>query len=462
MVFFHSAFPFAVLLLTSVSNAQQQSRLSFFGSDPRTRCREFGRGPHMEGLWQNGFPDDTGFDSPQSLCEGTVIMADDNSICTIGRVTYDQIAAVTEPRGRFIRAPAATDITVPGHIIAGSGNVVLGSEAKLLYDFVANYTIGGVTYAADKATMTDNLLVASRGLVDGVCFTADFSQPESFYSISHDFWFPSSSRVDFARAATANILYFGYASAVAEYHVIGDEPFLTGHTQLALITFVAGIVPAFAFNALPFLGLTGVFRLFTRGTMSTARFPQPLDAPAVTVEDVQINTEWTAMIAAAENGLFLDGEQRVPLFLGVFIKRIEPSTNGCWDVAQAAIDIQAPQGWGGRMDEYVNDVVLPGTWLCLCGMLLFFCCCCRLTFLFRTHAHAYTHTQPCKPKAGRSICIWANASTRVRPSFKPPWPVTIPSVAPNSTCRPSTAIIPPVNATDSSNRSRTRRTCMCR
>lgn len=331
------------------------------GSNGRRRCRKGGEGPHMEGLFQANFPD-SGLNKPVPLCEGSVTMGSDFSICTTGRVSYDQIAAVAAENGRYIFAPAAGDITVPGHIISGSSNAVLGSEAALIQGFIANYTIGGVTTTAD-ATMTDNLFAASRGTLSGVCFLPSFSQEESFYTIKHDFWSPKSSKIDFTRAVNANILYFGYFSAVAEYHTRGDAPVITGHVQLALISFVASIVPSFAFNLVPFLGFTGIFRLFTTGTMSTAKFPQPLDAPPVIVEDTMINTEWTTLIAAAEAGLFTDGAAKVPLYFGVFIKRVQPTANACWDVETASIDFQAPKGAGEKLDAYINDHVLPGKFI---------------------------------------------------------------------------------------------------
>lgn len=374
------------------------------GSNGRTRCRKKGLIPHQQGLWQEGFPNS---EEPVALCEGTVTMEDDDSICTEGRVTYDQIAEVAAENDRYIRAPAATDISVPGHLISGSSNLVLGSEAFLLYDFISSYTIGGVTFAAD-ATMTDNLLAASRGTVDAVCFTPDFVQRESYYKIKHDFWLPRSASIDFSRAEDANILYFGFFSAVAEYHTEVDAPVVSGHAQLFLISFVASIVPAFVFNVIPFLGFTGIFRLFTTGTMSTAKFPQPLDAPPVLVEDVQINTEWTTLIKAAEDGLFTDGDDKVPLYFGVLIKRIQPSpTNACWNVETAAIDIQAPQGWGDKLDDFVKNQVLPGKKISTFEPKVLgpcFTTSCGLTF-------SILFMQPFKNMV-LLICTWENAWTK--------------------------------------------------
>lgn len=83
--------------------------------------------------------------------------------------------------------------------------------------------------------MTNNLLAASKGTVDAVCFTPAFSNAETYYKISHDVWYPKASSIDFGKAVNANIFYFGLFGAIAEYHTaVADKPIFNGHIQMAL------------------------------------------------------------------------------------------------------------------------------------------------------------------------------------------------------------------------------------
>jgi len=94
-------------------------------------------------------------------------------------------------RGRPTRRPATDSISITGHLLLGSGNVnvLLGTEANFLHDFVTKYTVNGVQYDnTGDGTMVDNLFAASRGTLDGVCFdNATFAPEEiSYYSLSHE------------------------------------------------------------------------------------------------------------------------------------------------------------------------------------------------------------------------------------------------------------------------------------
>lgn len=101
------------------------------GTNGRTRCRNKGKVPSLQALWQQDFPL-SNKDNPVALCEGTVGVGSDNSICTVGRVAYSKIAKLAAEKDGFLFAPTAGYISVPGHLISGSSNVVLGSEAFLL------------------------------------------------------------------------------------------------------------------------------------------------------------------------------------------------------------------------------------------------------------------------------------------------------------------------------------------
>ena len=318
----------------------------------QTYCRngKVGGIPHHQSMWHDDFPSDT---SPYALCEGNINVDVDGTICIEGRVNYEQLE---EAVGKPVRAPAAKSISVSGHLIGGSGNVVLGTEAKFLYDFVTRYTINGVTYEADD-TIADKMLAASRGTIDSVCFDASFAQDVARYKISHDFWFPKN--LDVAAATEANLLYFSAWSAVAEYYEPSNRSPFFGHITNSLITFASGLAPTFVFRYLPLLGFTGFFRLFVIGTMDTEKFPQPITAPNVDVENYQVDTKWSTLMAAIDDGLFT--EDKVPLYFGVLIKKIEPGPKGigCWNTTSASIDIQAPSGRGDKLDEYLTETVLP-------------------------------------------------------------------------------------------------------
>jgi hypothetical protein len=305
--------------------------------------------PHQKELFQDDFPNDL---EVEALCDGTIEVKATGEICMTGRVSYRQLA---EAIGTPIRAPASDSISVTGHFITGSGNVVLGTEANFLYDFVTSYTVNGITYAAG-ANLADNVFAASRGLINGLCLDSSFTRPEEFYATTHDFWLPKNA--DEQKLMDANIIYVSRFSIVAEYHKPSNFGPYLGTITNTVITFFAGIVPSFIFKVLPLLAATGIFRLFVIGSASTAQIPQPLQAPDVTVENVQIDTEWFALLNAMADGLFT--VDKVPLYMGVVIKKIEPLTiASCWSTTVASIDIQAPMGRGGSLDQFIQDTVLP-------------------------------------------------------------------------------------------------------
>jgi hypothetical protein len=305
--------------------------------------------PHQQSLFQDDFPNDL---EVEALCDGTIDVKATGEICITGRVSYRQLA---EAIGTPIRAPASDTISVTGHLITGSGNVVLGTEANFLYDFVTSYTVNGTTFAAG-ASLADNVFAASRGLINGLCLDRSFTRPEEFYATTHDFWLPKNA--DEQKLMDANIIFASRFSIVAEYHKPSNFGPYLGTITNTVATFFSGIVPSFVFKVLPLLAATGIFRLLVIGTASTAQIPQPLQAPDVTVENVQIDTEWLSLVNAMSDGLFT--VDKVPLYMGVVIKKIEPLTiASCWSTTVASIDIQAPMGKGDQLDQYVKDTVLP-------------------------------------------------------------------------------------------------------
>jgi len=318
----------------------------------KTTCRQ-GRdkAPHQQSIWQADFPVDS---HPEALCEGSITVTKNGDICIDGRVSYRQISEFLE---KPIFSPAADTISVNGHLITGSANVYLGTKVKFLVDFVKEYTIDGTTHKAWK-DIINNTLAASKGLISGLCLDKSIAEAsEDFYSIKHKFWFPGSA--DEQEMRTANIIYVSAYSVVAEYWEYSNYSPYFGTITNTIAEFGASIVPSVVFKWIPLLGTTGLFRYTVTGSVATTQFPQGITAPPVTVENVQIDTEWETLLLAMEDGLFT--EHTVPLYMGVLVKRVEPAenTNGCWKNTTAAIDIQAPTFRGDDLDKYIKDTVLP-------------------------------------------------------------------------------------------------------
>jgi hypothetical protein len=255
------------------------------------------RVPHQNSLFKRDFPND---ENVEALCEGTVTVQSSGEICMSGRVSYAQLA---ESVGKPIRAPAALSISVTGHLVAGTPNVVLGSEATYLYDYVTSYTCGETLYNADSL-MTDRLLSGDCGIITNVCLKASFAQDESFYDFSHDWWSPQKAQEE--KYTNANIIYVSSFAIITEYHVPSAKPTLLGTLTQSLIGFATNLVPGFIFNYAPALGATGVFRYLVWGSVSTAKVPQPLSAPDVMTENYQIDTAWTTLMSAMRDGLFTE------------------------------------------------------------------------------------------------------------------------------------------------------------
>ena len=183
---------------------------------------------HMFSLWESDFPDLlnsngtslTDNDPPPALCEGTVTVDNDSGdICVTGRVTYDHLQ--TALHTAMVFQPAAQTVSVNGHLIAGSGNVVLGPKVHYLYDFITSYTINGNTKKAGS-DIVDDMLVASRGTIDGFCMDKRMATfYESWYEISHDVF--ELNQVDDIVDSMTNrddigLVFFGRFNNVIEYH----------------------------------------------------------------------------------------------------------------------------------------------------------------------------------------------------------------------------------------------------
>jgi hypothetical protein len=330
------------------------------GSDvaAQTRCRGILKKGHGSSLWYDNFPIGR-TDQPAPLCDGTVDVQQDGSICVTGRVTYEQLS---EAVGKPIRAPASTSITITGHMVSGSANVGLGTEWGFLYDYITSYTVEGKEYVAasnNETSIVDDLLAASRGIIEKVCLSADFARDPAWYRVSHRSW--RVGNLDAVEVEKANIVYFSRYTAVAEYFSGAEPPsVLSANALMRFLTSLGGFVPGAALRILPLTGATGIFRAAINGPVSTDRHPQPLTSPDTAVEDIQIDTEWDTFVAALEEGLFTTN--KLPLYFGAFVRKLTPlgsDPNGCWKVPVAAIDVQAPLGRAAELDEFVASTVYP-------------------------------------------------------------------------------------------------------
>jgi len=353
---------FAVLLFSSLSP------LPAFEVDGKKYCKE--GNTHLSILWQDGLPDHT-TEADKPLCEGTVTVQANGDICIEGRMTYAQLIDElgNDPP---IFQPAVGTISVPGQLISGSGNVIIGPEIRYIYDFVTSYKINNVSYSAD-ATIVDNMLAASRGTIDEVCFDSSLrASEEAFYRVTHDYFFLSG--IDFhkieSRLDDVGLWFFGNLGTVVEYHTYAERPgffqfpFVT-KAFLDIINFSAGLLSPSLLNIIPAFALTGITRLAVLGTLSTKEYPNPLPAPESleAVESVQIDAKYDTVIAAIKDGLFITSEEIVPFYFSVVIKQVNAvGTNfKCWGegTRMAAIDIQAPPNQGPQMDAYIENVVYP-------------------------------------------------------------------------------------------------------
>jgi len=243
-------------------------------------------------------------------------------------------------------------------LISGSGNVVFGPSAKFLYDLVTSYVVNGTTYSS-SSTMADDLLVASRGTIDGVCFDSSLVQEESYYEMSQKGWRPEN--IDIEEFSTANIFYGSKTWVAAEYHTILDsEPSLisklVGSARYGLFDITLNFpTPSFVFNLVPVFQFTSILRRVIIGSisLSTSSAPNPLRSPDLPVENIQLDIKWTNFLQLAEDGIY----STFPDNLGTIVKKITPveNSNGCWQEPVASIDFQVPQGFSKDLDEYVSE-----------------------------------------------------------------------------------------------------------
>jgi len=337
------------------------------------------RATHLASLWNDDLPYYGGEQPLYAVCDGTVTVdADSGEICVAGRVNYQQLMEFLD--NRAVYQPAVRTISITGHLTAGSGNVVLGGRARYLYDFVTSYTVDNVTYSAQHSdnNIVDQLLAASRGTIDGVCFAAELQQSEErWYGISHDTY--SLGGVDYDNLRNnpdIGLWFFGAFNSVVEYHPTNRPApnFLSKILSRALLSFTNGVVylvPSIFYRIVPVFAVTGTSRRLVFGTFSTKEYPNPFTAPdnLGAIEGVQIDTPWDNLVdAVQQRGLFTSGvnnSNKVPLYFNVVIKRIQPAATdnnfNCYGTGtvMAAIDVEAPLGRADEMDAFIENIVYP-------------------------------------------------------------------------------------------------------
>ncbi|CAB9506668.1 expressed unknown protein [Seminavis robusta] len=321
-------------------------------SQARTTCRKGAKKqPHLKDLWQQDFPNDL---EVEALCEGTITVMDDGEICIDGRVTYGQLA---DALGTPVRQPSNPTISITGHLISGSGSVFLGMESNFLYDFVTSYSVGSNSNIPAGPNMTDDLLAASRGQINGVCLDKTFTQPEEFYAVTHDFWIPKNAKED--KFAQANAIYVSRYSIVAEYWQPTNVAPFFGTILSTVTNLFETFLPSWIYQYVPLLGFTGIQRLLVVGSLSSAQFPVAIPIFAdLDSEDYGIDTEWDTLMSAMEDGLFT--KDTLPLYFGVLIRKVSAGTEkSCWSVPIATIDIYAPKGSGDQLNKFIKETVVP-------------------------------------------------------------------------------------------------------
>ncbi|CAB9497143.1 expressed unknown protein [Seminavis robusta] len=333
-------------------------------------CRPAAQPPHQVSTWQNDFPNDLN-DLPVGLCEGTIQIMDDGRMCATGKVSYDQLQAVSGPL-RPIYQLTAGEISINGHMIGGSGYVWLGPEVRYLYDFITSYTVEGVEYPNDSR-INDNLVAASRGAIDGVCLSPEFRTEERFYEISHKTTVTTNEPLDLDIVDRASYTWISRYLTNYEFHEWRASD--GGIFDIGQLTYKIsnGLTTLFAFVSMPSItsgggGLfsfipTNVFAPLSRtvisGTLSTLKFPVPVSAPDDITEAIQIDVEYRVLRQALKRGLFTS--KRVPLYYYVRFKRVYPfeNSNSCWNETAVILEITGPQGDGAKLDAWVDEVVTP-------------------------------------------------------------------------------------------------------
>lgn len=342
-------------------------------STGQTVCRDPTIAPHQAAIWQNDFPFDLG-NLPVGLCDGTITVQDDGGMCVTGKVNFDQLrdASGTD---RPTYQITSGEVSFNGHMASGSAYVWLGPDVFYGYDFITSYTVDGVTYSADSS-MTDRLLAASRGSIDGFCLSPAYRQVPRKYKISHKVGLVTKKPFNIKKIKESSYTFISRYFVVYEYHewmddggILGISSLIGGATYKATNflteTFTAITAPDITAEDLGPAGLfpTNLFaplaRLTVFGTVSTDQFPVPVSAPDDITESIQLDVEYAALLKALRNGLF--SAKSIPLYFYVRFKKVEPFTNGnsCFTETSVILEMTAPQQEGEKLDDWVDAVVLP-------------------------------------------------------------------------------------------------------
>lgn len=324
----------------------------------QTECRDNGLFPHQSTLWNDNFPNGENDEKVIALCDGEISINGAGEVCVDGRVTYRQIQEFT---GMPTYAPTSNTISITGHLIAGDAYTMLGDKFVFLYDLVSSYTINGTTYEADD-TMVDNVLAASKGAIEGICYKTDFVRNETEYiKINHKIFLEGEANAEELEDAT--VIFASALGLVGEYYTkVEDKPSILSNFRLSLQNSVSNSpTPDELFQIFPIFSLVpGLRALIVGGVVSTDVHPQPLTAPDAQVEDIQIDTEWSTLLKVIDSGVFDDG---YPLFSLGLIRKVTILEGGfsCWrnTTEAAVIDITIPPGRAEEIDEFVVNKLYP-------------------------------------------------------------------------------------------------------
>jgi hypothetical protein len=220
----------------------------------------------------------------------------------------------------------------------------------------------------------DNLIVASRGTIDEICFVSELRQLEQWYEISYEMGADTSTLADLSQPV-GNV-FCGYFNCAIEFHKELDEkPDDTLTQWLSAVRFYAstislGLTPDWIFQYIPIFATTSIIRSVSLpGFYSTTMFPHPFRAPDRLGggEVVQIDVHWEYFVKAIADGLFT--QERPPLFFNVVTQRVLATGKNykCWNREGdsddtryiALINIEAPRGFAEQQDQFIDTVVYP-------------------------------------------------------------------------------------------------------
>lgn len=330
--------------------------LHYVPSASQTICRDNKRlTPHGEGLWTD-IPSKA---SARALCEGKITKNDDIEICFEGRLTYAQVAEMT---GLPIARPGSETISINGHLTGGVGNARLGTKIGYIYDYVRSYTINGSVFQASP-DMVNNLLAASKGLIDGVCLDKSITKPPSEgYRLMFKNMLISQFDKNIEKWKDADIVYIGAGTVTAEFHTPISAEEVRRSDALwfkAMILFSRTPLPVSLQWTTFFLGILRTSFLNNK-TFLVEEFSSPQSTPNTPVENMSFELDQeTFLRLVKDKGFLTDAPYNLEIILRQ-IPGIQDSNNKVdRKTSYMVIDFITVQGHGAFLDKYFYENVFP-------------------------------------------------------------------------------------------------------